>query len=164
MKFLIDSDVLIQAYKMYYPLDVAPGFWRQLHEAAAAGEIQSIDRVRNEVYTNPDELTQWCDDHLPDEFFLDTSDCIVQYASIIRWGESRDDHYNRTALAELATATNADPWLVAMAMANQDYQVVTQERSNPARRRRVMLPDICTAHGVLCRNTIDRLRLLGRSF
>jgi hypothetical protein len=68
--YLLDSDCFLQAAKLHYPLDVAEGFWHRLSEAAAAGVIRSIDRVRAELYTNEDELTAWMDDYLPDDIII----------------------------------------------------------------------------------------------
>ena len=162
-RFLLDSDVFLQAYKLHYPLDVAETFWQQISEMAAEGEIGSIDRVKAELYTNPDSLTEWCDDHLPDNFFVSSADCIVEYASIMTWGQSRNDHYTPSALAEFARAENADPWLVAYAM-KHDRILVTHERPNPASKRRVPLPEVCTAKRIDFMNTMALFRELGRKF
>ena len=56
--YVVDTNVLIQAYRNYYSFDLAPGFWFSLTEFAE--RIRVIDWVRNEmVDKHDDELAQW---------------------------------------------------------------------------------------------------------
>ncbi|PIB31397.1 hypothetical protein BFP77_02180 [Maribacter sp. 4U21] len=67
--YLIDSNILIQAHRKYYPFDVIPGFWNKLSELAKVGIIKSIDKVKLEVIDNcrdGDLLKDWCKSNLPD--------------------------------------------------------------------------------------------------
>lgn len=160
--FLIDSDCFLQAYKLHYPLDVATTFWQRLSEAAHAGNIRSIDRVKAELYTNPDNLTAWCDDHLPDDFWLDSGVSVPHYTVLIKWANGLG-RFNNVALAEFARAANADPWLASMGM-REGACVVTQEKSDPNAKKRVMLPDACHSQGVDTCGTMEMFRRLGLTF
>lgn len=54
--FIVDSNFFIQAYRVYYPLDVATGFWSKFKMLADAGIVVSIDKVKQELYDKNDDL------------------------------------------------------------------------------------------------------------
>lgn len=45
-KYLLDSNIFIQAHRMYYPFDVVPSFWNKILELSNKGIIISIDKVK----------------------------------------------------------------------------------------------------------------------
>lgn len=161
--FVLDSNFFIQAHRLHYPMDIVPGFWIKIKELADKGIIVSIDKVRDELTLNKDELTQWCEDNLPPSFFKDTSVNIGEYVAISTWVNSKSAHYTMAALNEFLDATEADAWLIAYAMANQT-SIVTHETSEPNRRSKVKIPDACFPFGVSCLNTIEMFRYLGEKF
>ena len=67
--FLIDSNFFIEAHRTSYPFDVVPSFWVKVKELADNGKIISIDKVQKELMKNNDELSQWCLNNLPSNFF-----------------------------------------------------------------------------------------------
>ena len=162
MAYLIDANVLVEAFKGSYPLDIAEGFWRTLAAAASDGKILSIDRVKAEVFKNEDALTQWCDDQLPDRFFGTSQGAFQQYRQIINWA-NQQFRLSPIALSKLAEADNADAWLVAEAL-RAGHCVVTLEVSAPMSRNNVKIPDICSAHGVDCCSTMEMFRRLKLKF
>ena len=64
--FIIDTNVFIQAHRTTYPLDIVPGFWEKIIDLANRDKIISIDKVKNEIYKNDDELKAWCKVNLPE--------------------------------------------------------------------------------------------------
>jgi len=52
-QYLLDSNVLIQAHRMYYPFDVVPGFWTKLIDLSNRGVIRSIDKVKEMSRVSP---------------------------------------------------------------------------------------------------------------
>lgn len=87
--YIVDSNFFIQAHRTNYPFDVATSFWSKIIELAESGTIISIDKVKNEIYRNEDELKQWCEINLPDTFFKDTSTVLTQYTLIASWAAGR---------------------------------------------------------------------------
>ena len=85
----MDSNFFIQAHRVIYPLDIATGFWNKVIMLADSGIIFSIDKVKNELYNNNDELKNWCKSNLPENFFRETSDLIQEYAQITNWAFSK---------------------------------------------------------------------------
>lgn len=160
--YLLDTNCFLQAAKLHYPLDVAASFWAALAELAQGGRIHSIDRVKNELYTNKDDLTAWCDNHLPTDFWLPSAPALAQYGQLMIWANT-GDHFTNAAKTEFAQATNADPWLAALG-AQDNCTVVTHERNDPAARKRVMLPVACAQLSVGFCDTMGMFRRLGVRF
>jgi len=158
-KFLIDSNFFIQAHRVNYPLDVMPSFWNKVHEMAHNGSIISIDKVKNEIYKNEDDLKNWCQSNLPNNFFHDTSIAMREYAAIAGWASSMDSHYKSAALAEFLHADEADAFLIAYSL-NQEIPLITHEKSEPNSKRKIKIPDVCNQFGVRYHTTIDMLRFL----
>ena len=71
-RYLVDSNFFIQAHRAIYPLDVAPSFWKKVKVLATNGNILSIDKVKNEIFQNEDDLKNWCVNNLPSDFFHDS--------------------------------------------------------------------------------------------
>ena len=76
---------------------------------------------------------------------------------MLNWAQSCP-HFRPEAISEFAQV--ADAFLVATAAA-RGYTLVTNETSDPLCRRRVKIPDACTALGVPYCGLNDVLRQLG---
>lgn len=161
--FVLDTNFFIQAHRMHYPLDVVPSFWLKIKELADSGTLVSLDKVKDELYLNNDDLTVWCKDNLLADFFKATDGLITQYIAITQWANSKANHYTVGALAEFLAATEADAWLVAYCLANGN-SIVTHETSEPNRKNKVKIPDVCSQFGLSCVNTIEMFRFLGERF
>ena len=162
--YLLDSNFFIQAHRAYYPLDVVTSFWEKVNELAIIGSIKSIDKVKKELYDNSsheDELKHWCQEHLPEDFFIDSSNSIGNYIKIVEWANSKSTHYKPRAIAEFLEADLADPWLVAASI-GQEITIVTYEKSEPEGKKRIKIPEACDAFGVRYINTVEMLRELGQ--
>lgn len=164
--FLVDSNFSIQAHRATYPIDVVPSFWQKIKELAHNGNIQSIDKVRNEIFdksSHQDALKAWCSEHLPDDFFLETSIYIDNYARIVRWVNTRSEFFTQNAIDEFLSVDLADPWLVATSM-DKDVIIVTQEKSEPYRKSKIKIPEVCNQFQVDFVDTIGMLRRLNEKF
>jgi hypothetical protein len=158
--FLLDSNVLITAYRSYYAFDLCPGFWGSIKKGHAEGRIFSTQRVMTELGKG-DALDQWVADELPDGFFLDdaTTEVAAEFAPMMSWVQSRDF----LPAAKGKFAGDADGWLVATAK-EKAYCVVTHEARQDGAKARVMMPNLCEEFGVNYCNTFEMLRELGCSF
>lgn len=163
-KFIVDSNFFIQAHRSIYPLDVVPSFWLKIKSLASVGIIISIDKVRLEIFDNSahqDELKDWCQSNLPDDFFKSTDAVLNDYISIVNWVTSSS--YMDRAKQEFLETDLADPWLVAFAM-NNVWTIVTYEKSEPNRKNKIKIPEVCQRSNVRNINTIEMLRELNESF
>jgi len=156
--FVLDASVFIEAARRYYAFDLAPRFWELLIQLAESGQIESIDRVRQELERGNDDLTKWASSEFHQAFAsTDDQDVIASYGGIIQWVTSQPQFLD-AAKAEFANG--ADGWLVAYAKA-RGRVVVTQEVPNPEVRRKVPIPNVCQAFNVAFVDTFEMLRRLG---
>ncbi len=163
--YVVDTNFFIEAHRAHYPFDVVTSFWDKVMELAGQGIIISIDKVKNEIYGNNDDLEEWCKTNLPNDFFKETAPAINEYRAVISWANGRTDHYRPAALAEFLDADEADAFIVAYALVDQANRiVVTQEVSEPTNRKKVKIPDVCSGVGIRSLNTLEMLRELGQTF
>ena len=157
--YVLDSNFFIQAHRANYPFDVVPSFWSKIKDLADRGLIISIDKVKEEIYRNDDELSSWCQKELPSNFFRDSSIAISEYATLVKWANSRNDHFQPRAIEGFLATDSADAWIIAFAM-NHKYPVLTHEKSEPERKNKIKMPDVCLYHGVSYCTTVEMLRNL----
>lgn len=70
MRYILDSNIFITPYRGFCPLDVGVSFWRKLKTLADDGVIVSLDKVKEEIFANADDLKSWMTACLPRRFFL----------------------------------------------------------------------------------------------
>ncbi|WP_321827812.1 DUF4411 family protein [Maribacter dokdonensis] len=165
-KYILDSNFFIQAHRSIYPLDVVQSFWLKIKSLSQAGIITSIDKVKKEIFDNSsheDELKLWCDSNLSNEFFINTDTVLENYISIVNWTNSMSHHYTSNAIKEFLETDLADPWLIAFAMSN-NWTIVTYEKSQPERKNRIKIPEVCNHFNIRYINTIQMFRELKESF
>ncbi len=161
--FVVDSNFFIQAHRVVYPLDVVVSFWDMVRQLASEGKIISIDKVRNEIYQNNDELKDWCQANLPDDFFKSTESVIEEYGRIVEWTIAKKEHYTQKAIEEFLDADEADAWIVSYCF-KYSYIVTTYETSQPDRKNRIKIPEPCESLGVSYLDTMEMFRKLEVKF
>ncbi|MFC5532270.1 DUF4411 family protein [Cohnella yongneupensis] len=157
--YLVDTNILVEAYNRYYSFDIAPTFWSSLVDKARAGQVVSIDRVKAEIdgYGEDDALKQWVNREFGEWFVpTDNPQVIGAYREVIGWATGHDQ-FTPAAKAEFASV--ADSWLVACAKAN-NYVLVTHESFSAGAKKRVLIPNACQAHNIPHMNTFDMMRRL----
>ncbi|MFN0215799.1 MAG: DUF4411 family protein [Saprospiraceae bacterium] len=159
--FLLDANFFIEAYRKGFPMDVVPSFWDKLKELSIVSKVISLDKVKAEIFKHEDALKQWCENHLPENFFYDSSEVILVYGEVVRWAHSkRDNPYTQAALDVFMDADTADAWLVAYAL-QHGLPLVTNEVSAPDSKRSIKIPDVCRPFGVQVYQPMDMFRALG---
>jgi hypothetical protein len=160
MKFVIDTNVLIEAYQRYYAFDLAPKFWCEIINHVNAGSVVCVDRVRAELIKGNDDLAEWiktcgCS-------FIPTTDpkTIAAYRKLMQWA-GEEERFLPQARAEFATV--ADAWIVAFAAASGNI-VTTLEMPAINSRKRIKIPDACNAFSVPFVDTFTMLKRLGVKF
>ena len=157
---LLDSDVLISAYRVHYAPDFCPGFWDCLSSYLGTGRLLIIDPVRAEI-DSPAYLVQWVDLLPPQAFAPIDSAVSTTYSLIADWVQG-NPQFTQSALNDFAEG--ADGWLVAYAIEHNAI-VVTNEVSAPGSRNIVKIPDVCNQFGAIKPQTTQQmLRTLGASF
>lgn len=159
MKYLVDSDVLIQAKNLHYAFGVCPGFWDWLDAAHADGQVFSVAKVRDELCDGRDELADRAKGRA--SFFLPPDDAVVaSLTEVSAWATRVLPPYSSAALAEFLAA--ADYYLVGHAHAH-GFVVVTAEVASDTRKK-VKIPDACAGMRVRYVSVFDMLRAEGAKF
>ena len=57
-RYLLDSNVFIQAKNLHYGFDFVPAFWDWLLKANHEGKVASIEKVADELRAGGDALSQ----------------------------------------------------------------------------------------------------------
>ncbi len=156
-KYLLDANVFIEAARRYYAFDLVPAFWNTLINLAENGQVESIDRVRDEILRGGDQLAAWVKNNFSDAFLSTADESVIEvYRNIIVWVQNENQYLD---LAKREFAEGADGWLVAYAKQN-GHTIVTHEVLDPQSRKKVPIPNVCQAVGINCVNTFEMLREL----
>lgn len=148
----------MEAERLYYSFDLVPAFWKWLSSTFLAGDVASIAAVRNEITAGTGDLVDWAR-KLPGEFWFSDSEWSIQSLTrLAEWVNDPARNYTQEAVAEFLGS--ADARLIAQAHASNSI-VATREKSNLRSRKRVKMPDACSAFGVACVTPFDAYRRLG---
>lgn len=152
MKYLLDSDVFIQAKNLHYGLDFCPAFWDWLIDANAKKLVFSTEKVGDEIEAGADELATWAAAR-GDGFFLKPDSAILPaLATVSSWAAGQN--YEPAAVSTFLQ--KADFYLVAHALAH-GLVVVTHEVA-AASTKKIKIPNACIGVGVKCVSPFEMLR------
>jgi len=163
-KYILDSNVFIEAHRRYYSFDIAPSFWNFLIENAKRNIITSIDRVYLELTKGKDTLAEWIEKEFAFSFIdtKDNSEILVKYAKLMQWASSQEQ-YLQNAKDEFAQVENADPWIIATALVN-NFTIVTHEVLDTQIKKKIPIPNVCKAFNITYIDTFELLRKLSFKF
>lgn len=178
-RYLLDAGVFIQAHRAHYGLDFCPPYWNALLHFHGNGRVLSIARIKGELIRgkkNPskkekaegidkpdDGLVAWASKSAPKSLFVseDETDVIRAFGELVNLVDTAGVNFTPEAKFEFNDGN--DGWLIAYAKAF-GLTVVTHEGSEPMRRSRVKIPDLCKTAGVRCVTPFGMLRELGMRF
>lgn len=152
MKYIIDSNCFITPHRTFCPTDVGISFWNKLQTLAEKDKICSIDKVKEELYANSDELKEWMERKLGNTFFLPFENIVSvqKLPAIIQWATT-NTFYNQRAKEKFLRMDRADIYLVAFASVNpNEWTIVSMEKSAPNSPGEIKLPDVCIQYNVKC--------------
>jgi hypothetical protein len=125
--FLIDSCALITPYRGYYSFDFAKGFWNQMETCIKSGTILILSKVREEVISCEDPLSDWMKEFDKGLFISHkTPEIIGIYGKVLEYIKNEPCYKNPNALAIWAKESVADAWLIAASKVT-GYPIVTTE-------------------------------------
>jgi hypothetical protein len=152
MRYLLDANTLITAKNDCYRFDVFPGFWTWLSKAHEAGQVFSILRIKRELDTEGDALTNWVNHN--GTFFLNPDAKTNKSMGIIGEWVLKNPQFTAAAKDQFFSA--ADHALISHAHAH-NFVVVTFEKDRPEAKSKIQIPTVCRPHNVRC---IDLWHLL----
>lgn len=153
MRYVLDTNVFLEANKRYYGLDFCPMFWSWLRKHERQGSLYSITSVYDELKGYGDELATWVKQH--SNYFHSESDreCQENFSKIVNLCHSE---YDLTHKKNLNFLDSADPWLIARAMT--DNSIIVTEEKYKHNAKKIIIPNLCQTLGVEYISTFDLLR------
>ncbi len=122
MKYVFDSDTLIDLFRHYY-LERFPSLWEKFDAMVSDGRIVSVREVYNEIEGHGDRLSEWASSNK--DFF-----CIPAKDELDFVREIFEVNHFQTLIQkkqQLSGKPVADPFVIAKAKAD-GCMVVTQEK------------------------------------
>jgi hypothetical protein len=151
-RYLLDTNIFIQAKNLHYGFDFCPAFWEWLIAQNVTGRVASIDKVGDELQAGGDDLSDWATAR-GRTFFLTPDDPVVPaLGSVSAWATGQT--YEAAAIATFLQV--ADYWLVAHALAH-DFVVVTHEVPSDSTRK-IKIPNACIGLSLTCISPYEMLR------
>jgi hypothetical protein len=152
--FSFDTSSVINGRRDLLPPVVFRSVWLNVEAAIAAGEVRSIDVVRDELSTRDDDVHAWARTQeglfvpLDDTVQRATREVLAAHPKLMGRGGGRNA---------------ADPFVIGLAMARGGV-VVTQETMSGNVVNKPRIPDVCQALGVPWTNLVGFLQQQGYSY
>ncbi|MFA5396733.1 MAG: DUF4411 family protein [Methanogenium sp.] len=154
MKYLLDSNVFIEAKDRYYSFDIAEGFWDWLELFMEEQSFLTIREVRKELSDSKDLLADWITKFPLNQFVEEDTKIQQNMRAIANYVLNHDTFSPENKSLFLA---KADPWLIATAM-TYGYVIVTHEARTGQGSKKVKIPNICEVFGVAYINVFELMR------
>lgn len=155
IKYLLDSNILIQSYKMYYQFNFCPAYWEWIEQLNTGG-LLSIDKVYDELSAGNDTLAEWVKSRKSKFVKFDSisSQVLPDIYKILKNGNVPNNR-----IIDFMENSLADSYLIAYAKAHNCILITHEERTSKLNcKRKVHIPDVCDALGVNCTTIYEIMR------
>jgi hypothetical protein len=144
MKYVFDSDSLIDLFRHYYP-ERFPTLWEKFDVLVSGEELISVREVFNEIGSSEDSLGTWAKEQKNILFLESTVEELRFVAEIFQV-----QHFQAMIRKQerLKGKPVADPFVIARAKITGAC-VVTQEKST---ENAAKIPNVCDHFGIPCIN------------
>lgn len=132
VKYIIDSNALIDSFNTYYKGNVFPTVWNFIENCIKSDDLIIIDKIFNELQKQDDGLKKWINSNINKSKILNVEedkDVFEEYRKVQEY-IIESGYWKEAGYIQWSDAEKADPWLIATAM-HYDYVIVTHERSRP---------------------------------
>jgi len=144
MKYVFDSDSLIDLFRHYYP-ERFPTLWEKFDALVSDGKLVSVREVFNEIGSREDSLAIWAKEKKTILFLESTSEELEFVGKIFQ-----ERHFQGMIRKQerLKGKPVADPFVIARAKISGGC-VVTQENNT---ENAAKIPNVCDHFGIPCIN------------
>ena len=157
-RYLLDTNIFIQAKNGHYGFEFCPAFWEWLLVQNEAGKVVSIEKVRGELQAGGEGLSEWADQR-GCGFFVPPDDAVLPaLKQVSAWADGQN--YTRAAIATFLDTAGC--WLVAHALAH-GFTIVTHEAPSESTRK-IKIPNACIGLGIDNVSPYEMLRCEGARF
>lgn len=151
--YVFDTNVFINAWHRYYPVDVFPGVWEHIERLLCQRQIAIHQMIYEEIACQKDTLSEWVDFFVGgDAIYRPDEEMLRVFIEIVERYEDRFIQVRR-----IKSRSGADPWVIATALLHHGV-VVTDERLAPHPLKKINIPDVCNELGVGCITPAEFLR------
>lgn len=167
--YLLDANGFITPSNVFYQFSFAPTFWNLLEKHIENGDIAVLDVVYNELLDKSGEneypLIKWAASLNIPLLAHQTPERVKNWVAVINY-ISTCGYYNQSAMEEWSKDDKvADPWLIAAAMTDSTYTIVTLEKKNTQRQiknpcKKAKIPDIAADMNIKCIDLFDMMKNL----
>ena len=144
MKYVFDSDALIDLFRHYYPKRF-PTLWEKFYALVSGGTLISAREVYNEIGSNEDLLAVWAKEQ---KSILFTESTVEELEFVGKIFEVPHFQAMIRKQAVLQGRPVADPFVIARAKICGGC-VVTQEKKT---HNAAKIPNVCDRFGIPCMN------------
>ena len=126
--YSIDTSALIAAFHERYPIKNFPSLWRKIETLIKNGRLKMSQIVFEEALRDT-EIKQWCDEkQLKPDFQIVIDESVQERVTEVLSQFPR--------LVDSRTGkSGADPWVIALALADENYIVLTEENPTDSKNR-----------------------------
>ncbi len=157
-RYCLDTNVLVEAWNKYYSPDLCPSYWERLNELGIKGVIFVPEKVANEIHKTEDDLSRWLKvSSIP----VEKADTRVTQCLTAIFAK---DPNHRLLVDSKKGRSEADPWVIAHAMATNAIVVTKEEMITATNTKQVKIPNVCKNMNVRCINDFDLAKLTGIQF
>lgn len=177
-KYILDTNVYIQAHIGYYHHDIAPSYWDVLKGFGDRGLIVSPKQVRDEITSKDEWLSTWKRNN---KVFLDSDlTDIMIYLNQVRnkYKEVYDSNFallrrkytSRYIPSRDKPLSDPDMFVIATALfykakfPSMDIVLVTKENDNITPFKSVRIPHVSRALDIRCIDDFQFLKEVGVKF
>lgn len=150
-KYLLDSNIYINFYEIYYKMEFFPSFWDKIK--LILNENVIFPKVVSEETHKSDEFNNWMKENF-ERKILNHHEFADGWAEVLNHIDG-SKFYSDISLERWSDDTIADPWIIAIAK-KEGYVIVTGEISSKnlnehkPTNKSPKIPDIAREFGVRC--------------
>ena len=144
MKYVFDSDSLINLFRHYYPKRF-PSLWNKFDDLVSSRKLFSVKEVFNEISSSEDSLAVWSKEKKNILFLASTTEELKFVGEIFQIRHFQSMIRNKERLRGKPVA---DPFVIARAKILKAC-VVTQEKHTEHAAR---IPNVCEHFKIDCTN------------
>ena len=159
IKYIIDTNVFVDAHNRYYPMSCFPGFWEFLTHYFTQRTFVSSNLSYKEMKDYGDDLSKWIKTNKT--FFIpdDGQDVQTNFAQVSQHVSTHPIWGNNNK-ADFLKAGVADGFVIAHAMSYGATVVSNEKLETDIKCKKVKIPNVCQHFHVRCINSDQLIKEL----
>lgn len=152
MIYCLDANIFVQGWTKYYSPNFCKGYWEVLDNLAQKQVIFATKKVKDEIEKKEDDLNEWIKTR--GYFFRDIDSEVTKCLRLIY---NKDKKHERL-VDSLKGRSEADPWVIAHAMALNAVVVTKEEKNTNPNSDKIKIPNVCENMGIRCINDFEFIK------